>query len=46
MLPSNLEYGASRVKAFDPNPAAEAQHDAIDFLEEVREMALVRSARY
>jgi transposase InsO family protein len=46
VLPSNLDYGAPRVKAFDPDQAAEAQQDAVDLLEEARETALVHSARY
>jgi hypothetical protein len=46
MLPSDLDYGAPRVKAFDPNQAAEAQQDTIDLLEEAWQTALVRSARY
>jgi hypothetical protein len=46
VLPSDLDYGAPRVKAFDPDRAAEAQQDAIDLLDEAQEMALVRSASY
>ncbi|XP_012702198.1 uncharacterized protein LOC101773571 [Setaria italica] len=44
VLPSNLDYDSPRVKAFDQDQAAEAQQDAINLLEEVREMALIRSA--
>jgi hypothetical protein len=29
---SDLDYGAPRVKAFDPNQAAEAQQDAADLI--------------
>jgi hypothetical protein len=46
VLLSNLDYGAPRVKAFDPNRAAEAQQDMVDLLEEAWETALVRSACY
>ena len=46
VLPSDLDYGAPKVKAFDPNLAAEAQRDAIDLLEEARLTTLACSARY
>ena len=46
MLPSDLDHGASRVKAFDRDQATKAQQDAVDLLEEAREMAVIRSARY
>ena len=46
VLPSDLNYGAPRVKAFDPETAAEAQSDAIELLEEARLAKLHRSARY
>src|SRR6185437_10860530 len=46
VLPSNLDYGALRVKAFDPETAAEAQRDAMEVLEEARLATLHRSARY
>ena len=36
VLPSNLDHGAPRVKAFDRDRAAEAQQDAVDLLEEAR----------
>ena len=45
-MPSDLNYGAPRVKAFDPTMAAEAQRDAMKFLEEARLATLHRSARY
>ena len=43
MLPSDLNHGAPRVKAFDRDQAAEAQQDAV---EEARETTVIRSARY
>ena len=46
MLPSDLDYGAPRVKAFDPATAAEAQRDAMEVLEEAMLITLLRSARY
>ena len=36
VLPSDLDYGAPRVKAFDPAMAAEAQRNAMEVLEETR----------
>ena len=46
MLPSDLDYGAPRVKAFDPATAAEAQRDAMEILEKARLAMLHRSALY
>ena len=45
-MPSDLDYGAPRVKAFDPTTAAEAQRDAMEVFEEARLAMLHRSARY
>ena len=45
VLPSDLDYGAPRVKAFDPEMAAEAQRDAMEVLDEARLTTLLRSAR-
>ena len=46
VLPSDLDYDASRVKAFDLAMAAAAQRDAMDLLEEARLATLNRSACY
>ena len=46
MLPSDLDHGAPRVKAFDHDRATEAQQDAVDLLEEARETTVIRFARY
>jgi hypothetical protein len=46
VLPSDLDHGTPRVKAFNPDQAAEAQQDVVDLLDEAREMALVHSASY
>ena len=46
VLPSNLDHGAPRVKAFDHDRAKEAQQDMVDLLEEAHETTVIRSARY
>jgi hypothetical protein len=46
VLPSDLNYGAPRVKAFDLEMAAVAQRDAMAVLEEARLATLHRSAPY
>ena len=46
VLPSDLDHGAPRVKAFDRDRAVEAQQDTIDLLKEAREMTVIRFARY
>ena len=46
VLPSDLDHGAPRVKAFDLDRVAEAQQDAVDLLEEDRKTTVIRSARY
>ena len=45
-MPSDLDHGAPRVKAFDQDRAVEAQQDAVDLLEEARETTVIYSARY
>ena len=46
VLPSNLNHGAPRVKAFDHDRAAKAQQDVVDLLEEAHETTVIRFARY
>ena len=46
VLPSDLDHGATRVKAFDCDRATEAQQDAVDLLEEACETTVIHSARY
>ena len=46
VLPSDLDYGAPRVKAFDRDRVMEAQLDAVDLLKEAHEMTIICSARY
>ena len=46
VLPTDIDHGAPRVKAFDRNRATKAQQDAVDLLEEARETTVIHSARY
>ena len=46
VLPSDLDHGALRVKAFDRDQAAEAQQDAVDLLKEAHKMTIICSACY
>ena len=46
VLPSNLDHGPPRVKAFDCDRAMEAQQDAVNLLEEAHETTVIHSARY
>ena len=46
VLPSDLDHGTPRVKAFDRDRAAEAQQDVVDLLEEACETTVIRYARY
>ena len=46
VLPSDLDNGAPRVKAFNRDRAMEAQQDTVDLLEEACETIVIRSARY
>ena len=46
MLPSDLLHNAPRVELFSEAEAEQAREDAVDLLEEEREMALVRSTIY
>ena len=45
-MPSDLDHGAPRVKAFDHDRATEAQQDAVDLLEEARETTVIGFAHY
>ena len=44
VLPSDLDHGAPRVKAFDRDRAVEAQQDVVDLLEEAHEMTVICSS--
>ena len=46
VLPSDLDYGTPRVKAFDSEMVPAAQRDAMELLEEAWLATLIRSARY
>jgi transposase InsO family protein len=45
-LPTDLEYGSSRTRAYDDRSNQTSREDSLDQLEEVRDMALLHSARY
>jgi len=46
VLPTDLEYGSPRVQAYDKNSYKTFQDDALDQLDEVKDVALLRSAKY
>ena len=46
VLPTDLDYGAPRVRAYDEHVAEASLEDAMDQLDEARHIALLRSARY
>ena len=46
ILPSDLDYGAPRVRAYDEQGAEASLEDAMDQLDEARDIALLRLARY
>ena len=46
VLPSDLDHGTPRVKAFDRDQATEAQQDTVDLLEEARKTTIICSAHY
>jgi transposase InsO family protein len=46
VLPTNLEYGSPRTKAYDDRSNQTSREDALDQLEEARDVALLHSARY
>ena len=46
ILPSDLLHNAPRVELFTEAEAEQAREDAVDLLEEEREMALTRSTIY
>jgi len=46
VLPTDLEYGSPRVQAYDENSCKTFQEDALDQLDEAREVALLHSAKY
>ena len=46
ILPTNLNYGAPRVRAYDEQGAEVSLKDAMDQLDEERDVVLLRSAKY
>jgi hypothetical protein len=46
ILPTDLEYGSPRVKAYNEQSDDVARENALDQLEEARDIALLHSAMY
>ena len=46
VLPTDLDYGALRIRAYDEQGAKASHEDAMDQLDEARNVALLRSAKY
>jgi hypothetical protein len=46
ILPTDLEYGSPRTRAYDARSNQTNREDSLDQLEEARDMALLHSARY
>jgi hypothetical protein len=46
ILPTDLEYGSPRTRAYDDQSSQTSREDSLDQLEEARDMALLHSARY
>ena len=46
ILPTDLDYGASRVRAYDKQGAKVSLEDAMDQLNETHDVTLLRSAKY
>jgi hypothetical protein len=46
ILPTDLEYGSPRTKAYDDQSNQTSQEDSLDQLEEARDVALLHSTRY
>jgi hypothetical protein len=46
ILPTDLEYGSPRTRAYDDQSNQTSREDSLDQLEEARDMALLHSARY
>jgi hypothetical protein len=46
ILPIDLEYGSPRTRAYDDQSNQTSREDSLDQLEEARDMALLRLARY
>jgi transposase InsO family protein len=46
ILPTDLEYGSPRTRAYDDRSNQTSREDSLDQLEEARDMALLHSTRY
>ena len=46
ILPMDLDYGAPRIRAYDEQGAKASHQDAMDQIDEARDIALLRSAKY
>jgi hypothetical protein len=46
VLPTDLEHGSPRTKAYDDRSNQTSREDSLDQLEETRDVALLHSARY
>jgi hypothetical protein len=46
ILPTDLEYGSPRTRAYDDRSNQTSREDSLDQLEEARDLALLHSARY
>jgi hypothetical protein len=46
VLPTKLQYGSPKVWAYQPVTVEEAQKDAIDILEQSRDIVITRLAGY
>ena len=46
VLPTDLDYGALRIRAYDEQGAKASLEDAKDQLDEAHNIALLRSAKY
>jgi hypothetical protein len=46
ILPTDLEYGAPRVRAYDDQGNQASLEDVVDQMEEAHDIALLHSAKY
>jgi hypothetical protein len=46
VLPTELQYGSPRIQAYQPAKAERARRDALNLLEESRDITVTRSAWY
>ena len=46
MLPTDLEYGSPRLKAYQEQQNQQTREDSLDQVDEARDMVLLHSARY